>query len=119
MSMTQEQQAALYAQQDDMMEWGAVHNAPRLKLVDSDPLDLAPGVIDGPYTHDAQEHHDWEDAEAARLAGTANIDRVVWLARAGVVLCCASFAAGLVWGIFDALPAGSLEHIVHVMGLAR
>ena len=60
-----------------------------------------PIVLDGPYTKDCQEHHDWEDAEASLVAGLRSDARQAF--RVYLLLTLALMLAGLTLGALAAM----------------
>ena len=66
---------------DETAEWSArahplPHPQPSHLRVVREPIPthpFAPGVIDGPYTADAQAHHEWEDLERIASDGWKHV----------------------------------------------
>ena len=57
---------------DECAEWAARAHPLPFPPISREPLPtrpFAPGVIDGPYTADAQAHHEWEDLERVASDG--------------------------------------------------
>lgn len=62
---------------DESVDWSArAHPLHHPTLSRREPLPtkpFAPGVIDGPYSADAQAHHEWEDLERIASEGWAHV----------------------------------------------
>lgn len=79
---------------DEHAEWSARAHPLPFPRISREPLPtqpFAPGVIDGPYTADAQAHHEWEDLERAASEGWKSISP--WL-KATAVACLLAAIAG-------------------------
>lgn len=80
---------------DTATEWTArAHPLPHPTRAPREPLPtmpFAPGVIDGPYTADAQAHHDWEDLE--RISSEGWEFASLWL-KASIAFALAAAIAG-------------------------